>query len=71
MMQTIPDKTWTKVTGRDMSVYQESGANSWVDVDDDRIVFGPADMWSAAQNSGAALDLSEMTPGVALTVDWT
>lgn len=70
-MQTIPDKTWTKVTGRDMSVYQESGAISWIDVRDDKLVFGPAEFWSAAHNSGAALDLSEMTPEVAFTVDWT
>jgi hypothetical protein len=70
-MQTIPDKTWTKVTGRDMSVYQESGAISWIDVRDDKLVFGPAESWAAAHNSGATLDLSDMTPEVAFTVDWT
>lgn len=71
MKQTIPDKTWTKVHEREMSVFQDSGAISWVDVRDGQIVFGPADSWSACQNSGAALDLGEMTPGVALTVDWS
>jgi hypothetical protein len=34
-------------------------------------VFGPAFMWSAAHNSGALVDLTEMTPEVAFTIDWT
>lgn len=71
MMQTIPHGTWTTVRGRELQVFQDSGATSWVDIrDDGQITFGPADSWSARQNSGASLDLSDMTPGVALTIDW-
>jgi hypothetical protein len=54
-----------------MEAFQNSGANSWIDVDENgKVVFGPADSWAACQYSGDAIDLSEMTPGVAITIDW-
>jgi hypothetical protein len=61
MTQTIPNATWTRVDGTETDVYQESGANTWVDVEDGSIVFGPASGWKARQMSGAAVDVSDIT----------
>jgi hypothetical protein len=69
-MQTIPNATWTKVSGAEMSVYQNSGANTWVDVDaDQRIIFGPATEWQACMMSGP-IDLSTMSVGEPIEIDW-
>lgn len=39
--QSIPNGTWTRLVDGPGSVYQDSGANSWVEFDGDRFTFGP------------------------------
>jgi hypothetical protein len=55
MRQFIASHVVTHVTGTNYRVLQKSGQNSWVDVDDERITFGPVEQdghWQLLVGSG-------------------
>lgn len=70
--QMIPNAVITRLTDKpEISVYQNSGHASWVEVNDDGTIrIGPtASEWTAYQNSGGTLN--EGAPlHDSVTIDW-
>lgn len=63
MKQYIPSMVWTKLDGAEMSVYQNSGASSWVELTDEGIHCGPIPEgceWKVAHNSGMQAPEAEL-----------